>query len=153
MSFLKFLFVTVLALATAIAAPSPHIGMVNNDDVRDVGAVYSQPGYASKPEFLLMDKKIPKCNPLDDNNIWSIMICVESIECDFWKDTGCGSTSGEQAVFMVGCGDVHDVPPALASKYGSYTCHSVDPNAPGFHGAVKLETTPHDPNNDLSGQV
>ena len=41
MSFLKFLFVTVLALATAIAAPSPHIGMVNNDDVRDVGAVYS----------------------------------------------------------------------------------------------------------------
>ena len=64
MSFLTFLFVTVLSLAMAMAAPSPHIGMLNNDDVIDVGAVYSQLGYASKPEFLLMDKKIPKCNPL-----------------------------------------------------------------------------------------
>jgi hypothetical protein len=46
------------------AAPSLHIGMVNNDDVRDVGAVYSQPGYASKATFLLMNKKTSTCNPL-----------------------------------------------------------------------------------------
>ncbi|KAG9195464.1 hypothetical protein G6011_00585 [Alternaria panax] len=153
MNLLQFLFVAVFAIGVAFAAPSPHIGMVNNDDIRDVGAVYSQPGYASKPIFLLMDKKNPACNSLDNASISSIMICVESIECNFWKDTGCGSIPGEQAVFTVGCGDVHDVPPALASTYGSYTCHHIDPNAPEYNGAVKLESTPHDSNNGLPGQL
>jgi hypothetical protein len=54
----------LFASSMAFAAPSPHIGMVNNNDIRDVGAVYSQPGYASDPTFLFMDKKMPKCNTL-----------------------------------------------------------------------------------------
>ena len=66
---------------------------------------------------------------------------------------GCGLMLGEQPVFTVGCGDVHNVPPALAGTYGSYICHHADPKAPEFNGAVKLETTPHDPNNSLPGQV
>jgi hypothetical protein len=74
-------------------------------------------------------------------------------QTDKEQDNNCGSMSGEQAVFTVGCGDVHDVPPPLASTYGSYICHHVDPNTPGQNGAVRLETVPHDPNNDLPGQV
>ncbi|KAL1795784.1 hypothetical protein ACET3X_006008 [Alternaria dauci] len=151
MGLLQFLSIAVFANGVVLAAPSPHMGMVNNNDVRDIGAVYSQPGYASKPEYLLMDKKTPACFPLGNTNIWSIMICVESIECDFWKNTGCGSTSGEQAIFTVGCGDVHDLPPTLPGTYGSYKCHHIDPNAPEHDGAVKVETTPHDPNNNFWG--
>lgn len=66
---------------------------------------------------------------------------------------GSGLISGEQPVFTVGCGDVDNAPPVPAGTYGSYICHHADPNTPEFNGAVKLETTPHDPNNDLPGQV
>lgn len=53
MSFQRFLFVIIFAIGMIFAAPSPHIGMV-----------HSQPGFASKPAFLFMNKKTPTCNPL-----------------------------------------------------------------------------------------
>jgi hypothetical protein len=57
----KFLSIALFAVGVVFAAPNPHIGMVNNNNVRDVGAVYSRPGYASQPAFLLMDKNKPAC--------------------------------------------------------------------------------------------
>ena len=54
----------LIVVGMAFAAPSPHIGMINNDDVRDVGAVYSQAEFSSAPTFLLMDKQSPRCIPL-----------------------------------------------------------------------------------------
>lgn len=54
----------LIVIGTAFAAPSPHIGMINNDDVRDIGAVYSQAEFSSAPTFLLMDKQSPRCFPL-----------------------------------------------------------------------------------------
>jgi hypothetical protein len=64
MQYQHFLFVFLFVVGMAFAVPSPHIGMVDNDRVRDVGAVYSQPGYSSKPTFLLMNKQEPRCVPL-----------------------------------------------------------------------------------------
>lgn len=91
----------LIVVGMAFAAPSPHVGMINNDDVRDVGAVYSQADFSSAPTFLLMDKQSPRCIPRyvisplllskslmcrgDNDDIVSIMICVESVECSFWK--------------------------------------------------------------------
>ena len=58
------LFLILIFVGMAFAAPSPHIGMINNDDIRDVGAVYSQAKFSSAPTFLLMDKQSPRCIPL-----------------------------------------------------------------------------------------
>ncbi|KAI4689401.1 uncharacterized protein J4E88_002753 [Alternaria novae-zelandiae] len=125
--------------------------MTNNDNVRDVGAVYSQAEFSSAPTFLLMDKQSPSNN----DDIMSIMICVESIECNFWKtkkqknkDCG-GSMSDEEAAFTVGCGDVHKLPLPLTGTYGSYKCQHVHLNTYESSSTVRVETTPHDPNNDV----
>ncbi|KAI4631349.1 hypothetical protein J4E83_002880 [Alternaria metachromatica] len=128
--------------------------MINNDNVRDVGAVYSQAEFSSAPTFLLMDKQSPRCIPLNNDDIMSIMICVESIECNFWKNKDCGgSISDEEAAFTVGCGDVHKLPLPLTGTYGSYKCQHVHLNTYESSSTVRVETTPHDPNNDVLGQV
>jgi hypothetical protein len=69
------------------------------------------------------------------------------------KDKGCGSMADEEAVFTVGCGDVHKLPLPLTGTYGSYKCHHVDPDTLVSEGTILVETTPHDPNNDVLGQV
>ncbi|KAI4946583.1 hypothetical protein J4E91_007272 [Alternaria rosae] len=124
----------LIVVGMAFAAPSPHIGMINNDDVRDVGAVYSQADFSSAPTFLLMDKQSPRCIPLQKN-----------------KDCG-GSMSDEEAAFTVGCGDVHEIPLPLTGTYGSYKCQHVHPNTYESSSTVRVETTPHDPSNDVLGQ-
>jgi hypothetical protein len=59
----------------------------------------------------------------------------------------------EEAVFTVGCGDVHKLPLPLTGTYGSYKCHHVHPDTLVSPGTIRVEATPHDPNNAVLGQV
>ena len=61
--------------------------------------------------------------------------------------------SDEEAAFTVGCGDVHKLPLPLTGTYGSYKCQHVHLNTYKSSSTVRVETTPHDPNNDVLGQV
>ncbi|KAF1939203.1 hypothetical protein EJ02DRAFT_497698 [Clathrospora elynae] len=148
---IKLFFLTAVLwfMGIALAAPRPHIGMVNNDYVRDVGAVYPNLAYGGEGTFLLEAKNKPECITL--YNIVSIQICIANTECAFYTSADCGASKGESAAFIVGHGDVEQVPADTMAIYGSYQCdpdHSDDdmttPNTP-----VYLQTSPHDPSKDL----
>ena len=177
----------LIVIGMAFAAPSPHIGMINNDDIRDIGAVYSQAEFSSAPTFLLMDKQSPRYFPLYvissllHRSHWRV-VATTTTSCQSWsasspssatfgryvfdtwlrsvvrtnnqknKDCG-GSMSDEEAAFTVGCGDVHKLPLPLTGTYGSYKCQHVHLNTYEPSSTVRVETTPHGPNNDVLGQV
>jgi hypothetical protein len=59
-----FFAVVLYLIGMAFAAPRPHIGMINNADVQDVGVVYPLPNYGGDATFLLIYKGEPRCMPL-----------------------------------------------------------------------------------------
>jgi len=62
--FQHLLFLAASLIGMVFAAPRPHIGMIDNDVARDVGAVFNKPTYNSSATFLLMNKISPQCMPL-----------------------------------------------------------------------------------------
>ncbi|KAE8825195.1 hypothetical protein PTNB73_08191 [Pyrenophora teres f. teres] len=136
-------------VGTVFTAPHPHVGMVDNEVARDVGAVFTQPHFQSPATFLLLNKASPQCMPLAAVKVMSVQVCVEAVKCDFYKGMGCGIGSGEKPVFTVGCGDVAEVPPSLVAVYKSYKCQLALNHAIDGQATVELPTTPHDPDQDV----
>jgi len=62
--FQHLLLCATFIIGMVFAAPRPHIGMIDNDVARDVGAVFTEPTYNSSATFLLMNKINPECMPL-----------------------------------------------------------------------------------------
>ncbi|RMZ72784.1 hypothetical protein GMOD_00009828 [Pyrenophora seminiperda CCB06] len=125
--------------------------MIDNAVARDVGAVFEAPGFQSSAAFLMMHKASPVCMPLALSGIQSIQICVEDIDCDFFKSGDCGADTGDKAVFTVGCGDVREVPSQLVANYQSYKCQLAAGHIINAAVTVRIPTTPHvsDPSDDL----
>ena len=62
----SFVFAFLCFIGMTLAAPRPHTGMINDDRFRDVGAIYSEPGYGGGGAFLLAVKDGRECQPLYD---------------------------------------------------------------------------------------
>ncbi|PZD23726.1 hypothetical protein A1F96_09985 [Pyrenophora tritici-repentis] len=149
MTFQKSLLLAAFLIGMVFAAPRPHIGMIDNEVARDVGVVFTQPHFQSPATFLLLDKVSPQCMPLAAIKVMSVQVCVEAVNCDFYRGIGCGIGSGEKPVFTVGCGDVAEVPSSLIDVYRSYKCQLASNHAIDGHATVEVPTTPHDPDQDV----
>ncbi|CAO2648292.1 Nn.00g075590.m01.CDS01 [Neocucurbitaria sp. VM-36] len=141
---LKHLILAALCLiGMPFASPFPHTGMINDEFARDVGAVYSKPGYQGDGSFLLEFKGEPRCMSLR-RNIASIQICIPA-SCTFYTTQDCQQDSDRSSFTVNGPGDVHEVP-VPKGNYCSYIC-GTNENVIA-QGAVTLDTTPHDSSKD-----
>jgi hypothetical protein len=64
MNFQLFLLAGFCFIGITFAAPRPHTGMINDDNVRDVGAVFSASNYGAEGTFILQNKKKSQCMSL-----------------------------------------------------------------------------------------
>lgn len=46
------------------ALPEPHRGMINNDDMRDIGVTYAGANFTGTKKFIFETKKGASCLPL-----------------------------------------------------------------------------------------
>jgi hypothetical protein len=56
-----FAYAALSLLGLSMALPEPHTGMVDNGDIRDVGAIYSKPNYQGTHNFIYEIKGKPDC--------------------------------------------------------------------------------------------
>ncbi|KAF1844866.1 uncharacterized protein K460DRAFT_416229 [Cucurbitaria berberidis CBS 394.84] len=139
------IFAMLCLISMTLVASLPHTGMINDEFVRDVGAVYTEPGYGGKASFLLALKAEPKCMPFD-GNIASVQVCVTA-SCTFYPTEGCEQDSDSSSFTVNGPGDVQDVYAHVhKSKYGSYICGTDETVI--TKGKDTLPTTPHDSSKD-----
>jgi hypothetical protein len=59
-----FLAMVLCLFGITFAAPRAHIGMINDINVQDVGAVYPFANYGGTSTYLLMTKQQPQCMQL-----------------------------------------------------------------------------------------
>lgn len=58
------ILLTLLFVMFAAAVPEPHRGMIDNDDIRDVGVVYTAANFTGTRKFIFETKRELKCLPL-----------------------------------------------------------------------------------------
>ncbi|KAF2826501.1 hypothetical protein CC86DRAFT_292865 [Ophiobolus disseminans] len=139
MLFAKMIIAGVLSFACMITAlPGPHIGMVENNDLRDVGVVYSKANYQGTTKFVFELKNKSDCLDFDDT-VLSIKICKQDVECVFYTGSSCNASNDNFAV-AIGCGDVAEVKTPKGNHFKRYRC-----GKPGAMGSVNftVPTTPH----------
>jgi hypothetical protein len=58
----NLLIMVILAILGLVAAtPSPHVGMVDTAQLRDVGVVYTEPNFRGERTFIYEVKDSPQC--------------------------------------------------------------------------------------------
>lgn len=62
----------MLIIGLTMAVPEPHRGMIDNDDVRDVGVVYTKPDFAGTKKFIFEVKAEPGCLALYVYSVYSV---------------------------------------------------------------------------------
>jgi hypothetical protein len=60
---IKTIILFILA-GIVMALPQPHTGMVDNDNVRDVGVIYTTTNFEGSAKFVFEIKAKPECLPL-----------------------------------------------------------------------------------------
>lgn len=54
----------MVANLVAFSKGAPHLGMIDNEKMRDVGVAYSGPDFTGVPTLLIQSKNQPSCEPL-----------------------------------------------------------------------------------------
>lgn len=122
-------------------AEFPLTILVDLPTYRDVGVIFTEPGYAGSARFIIESKGKPECLPLkpgpDETRIGSLMVCRDTA-CTFFTGDNCDESDPDNfSVRVQGPGDVPNLNTPAGNVFQQVCCgQDLEDSPTGTQGAV-----------------